>query len=411
MEHRRCQLTELPGPSFHYSRADLWTVSIATGIVMLGQGMISPVLPLFAESFGVELAMVGVALSAFAFARLVLNIPLGVATDRWGRRPLLVIGPMVVAAGMLGSALSPSIVMLIVWRFVAGAGSAMYMTAALVYLSDISTPANRARYLAANQAALRLGVSIGPIVGGLMSERFGLRAPFLFVAVSAVLASVHGMIRLQETRPRELRSRRAGPGTWGPLLRSAPFLAVAAVSLAVFLTRSTTRLTLLPLQADSDFGMSPGQIGLVLSAMAGVNLLLLGPAAWLADRFGRRVAIIPSLAGTCVALVLFALADDVGSFLLAAGVLAFVTSISGPATAAFVADITTDDQRGRAFGIFRTAGDLGFLAGPPLLGAVADAGGYGAAYLINGAVVLAIVLGFIFWGRATAVPGDAPPQG
>jgi MFS family permease len=374
---------------------------------MLGQGMIAPVLPLYAESFGVDLAAVGMALAAFALARLVLNVPLGAASDRWGRRPLLVAGPAIVAIGMLGSALAREIETLVAWRFVAGAGSAMYMTAALVYLTDIATPANRARYMAWNQGALRLGVSVGPVVGGLLSNEYGLRAPFFVVSASTALAAGYAAARLRETRPTESSGGQARDRSWRPLLGSPAFVAVAFVSLAVFFTRGTVQFTMIPLQGANELGLSSGQIGLILSGIAGTGLALLGPVAWLADRFGRRIAIIPSLSGTAFALVLFALADDTTSFVIAAGVLALAVSISGPAAAAFTADVAPADLRGRAFGIYRSAGDLGLLLGPPLLGAVADAGGYPPAYLINGAVVAAVAGGFAVWGRpAPSSTGD-----
>ena len=334
-----------------------------------------------------------------------LNIPLGIAADRWGRRPLLVAGPLVVAIGMLGSAVAPGIWALAAWRFVAGIGSAAYMTAALVYLADIAAPESRARYLAVNQAALRFGISIGPVVGGLISEQFGLRAPFFFVAGLAVLATIYGLIRLKETRPLTVQGQSEHRPDWRPLVKSKPFIAVAAVTFAVFLTRGTTRLTLLPLQASSEFGISPGGLGMLMSGMAGINLALLGPSAWLADRFGRRMAIVPGLIGSAVSLGMFAAADSVESFLIAAGVLALATSVAGPAAAAFLVDTTPSDMRGRAFGIYRTAGDLGLLIGPPLLGAVADAGGFAPAYLINGGVVMLIAIGFFSWGHQRGSSG------
>src|SRR5690606_32911699 len=145
-----------------------------------------PVLPLFADQFGVGTAMIGLTLSTFALARLILNVPLGVLADRYGRRMLLISGPPVTAVGMIGSGFSQAIVQLLAWRFVAGAGSAMYMTGAQIYLADISTPENRARFIGTNQGALLLGVSIGPGVGGLIAEFWGLRAPFYVVGLAAL---------------------------------------------------------------------------------------------------------------------------------------------------------------------------------------------------------------------------------
>src|SRR5690606_40349776 len=84
------------------------------------------------------------------------------------------------------------------WRFVAGAGSSMYMVWALVYVTDISTAANRARLIGIKQGALLFGQSIGPGLGGLIAEWLGIRAPFFFIAALTFAASVYGLFRLPE---------------------------------------------------------------------------------------------------------------------------------------------------------------------------------------------------------------------
>ena len=107
---------------------------------MAGQGVVSPVIPLYAKDFGVSAAAVGLTLTVFALARLIVNVPAGIIADRFGRRILLVGGPVITSVGMIGSGLSDSIGELLVWRFVAGAGSAFYMSGAMLYLIDIAPP-------------------------------------------------------------------------------------------------------------------------------------------------------------------------------------------------------------------------------------------------------------------------------
>ena len=189
----------------------LLMISISTVLVMAGQGVISPILPLFAKNLGVGAAVIGLTLSFFALARLILNVPLGILSDCYGRRVLLVTGPLVTAVGMFGSGFAGDIVQLLAWRFIAGAGSAMYMTGAQIYLADISTPANRARFIGTNQGALLLGVAIGPAVGGVVAEFWGLRAPFILVGAMALIAMVYAYWRL----PRASASR-TGRGHRGP---------------------------------------------------------------------------------------------------------------------------------------------------------------------------------------------------
>ena len=102
---------------------ELIVLCFATFLTMAGQGVVSPVIPLFAKDFGVSAAAVGLTLTVFALARLILNVPAGIIADRYGRRYLLVGGPIITAVGMVGSGLADSIGELLVWRFIAGAGS------------------------------------------------------------------------------------------------------------------------------------------------------------------------------------------------------------------------------------------------------------------------------------------------
>ena len=240
----------------------LLMICISTVLVMAGQGVISPILPLYAREFGVGAAAVGLTLTVFALARLLLNVPLGLLSDRYGRRLLLVGGPVVTAVGMIGSGLAPTFAQLLLWRFVAGAGSGMYMTGAMIYITDISTPENRARFIGTNQGALLLGVSIGPGVGGLLAEAFGLRAPFYVVGGAALIAAAYSYLRLPETRSRAAPTPipEADPADIGPpsgarerpwlrMIRSRDFAALSFVTMMIFFTRSAGRQTIVPLLA------------------------------------------------------------------------------------------------------------------------------------------------------------------
>jgi len=402
------------------SHERLVTVSATTAILMTGQGMSGPVLPVFARQFGVSLAAVGATVAAFGLARLLLNVPLGSLADRRGRRLLLIGGPLVFAVGMTGAGLAGGIVSLAFWRFVSGAGSAMYMTGALVYLTDISTPANRGRLIGVNQGALLFGHAVGPGLGGLIADALGIRAPFFVIGAAGVLASIHAYIRLHETRPEALHGE-AGPHgvrprtDWRAILGSRTFLSIALVNFVIFFTRSGSINTLMPLEGDIVFGLSIGEVGLILTGMALINLTLLPVAATISDRHGRTTAIAPSLFGVSVALSLITVAADVSWLLVGAGILAVSTAVSGPSPAAFAADNAPEVSRGVSLGMFRTAGDMGLLVGPPLLGWIADEGGYGIAFAVNAALVAMAAIVFHISRRGPGpvdeVVAITPPDG
>ena len=141
-------------------------ICVTSGVLMAGHACVAPALPAFAAELGATAAQVGMSLSAFALARLLLNQPAGAFADEKGRRPLLVAGPLITALGMFGCASAGSLPELLFHRFVAGAGSAAYASGASATLADLSTSANRGRVLGANQAAALAGAAVGPALGG-----------------------------------------------------------------------------------------------------------------------------------------------------------------------------------------------------------------------------------------------------
>jgi DHA1 family multidrug resistance protein-like MFS transporter len=407
------------GPFFgrlrHHER--LLMISVSTVLVMAGQGIIAPILPAFAKDFGVSTAMVGLTMTSFALSRMVLNIPLGLASDRYGRRVLLIGGPLVTAVGMFGSGLSFDIWQLMAWRFIAGAGSAMYMTGAQIYLVDVSTPDTRAMFLGTNQMAINLGISLGPGIGGLIAQVFGLRVPFHVVGVAAVLTALYAYTRLPETRhlaAEELRQSRTAvsPATheraWLQMIRSRAFLALAILTMMIFFTRGSSRQTLIPLIAIDQLGMSTGLLGGFLMAASLVMMVLLPPAAFVADRFGRAWAIVPG--GVITGLVLIGLGnvDSITPFFVLGLMLSVGFGFIGPAPAAFAAEIAPPELRGLAMGFYRTAGDFGLLIGAPLLGLIADHSSFGWALSTNGLLLIASVIFFGLVANAWRPPSHVP---
>lgn len=386
----------------------------ATFLVMAGQGVVSPVLALYAKEFGVGTTMVGLTVTIFAVARLIVNIPAGMIADRFGRRVILIGGPLITAVGMIGSGLADNIWTLLVWRFVAGAGSAFYMSGAMVYLIDIARPDQLSRYVATNQWALSLGVALGPGIGGLAADRWGLSAPFLLVGGLALAAAVYAMVRLPETlhvnarNDGEKRSGKptsveqasgAGPQTAMGLAMSRPFLLLAFASMTIFMTRAGTRGTLMPLRADESIGWGPREVGLLFTLTGALTLFTLMPAGRASDSIGRRSVILFSGVMAAAGALTIASSATVAAFVIGNIIMSFGTGTAGPAPAAFVADITPPHLRGVLVGMYRSAGDIGVIIGPVFLGWLSDQTSIAFAMRVGAiAVVVAAVL--FFFGTA-----------
>jgi len=421
-------------------------ICVTTALLMAGHSCVAPVLPMFAEEFGASAAQVGATLSAFALARLVLNVPFGALADSRGRKPLMVAGPLITAAGMLGSAQCVTgLPELFFWRFIAGAGSAAYAAGAQATLADLSDRSNRARTLGANQAAVLAGAALGPCVGGFISGapmELGVRAPFVAVGATCALAGWHAAATAPETLKNvkrfgphdETRSQTAamedgeaerevaaaatgdvnvassagdeeaksngeiggenGETTMRRLLRRRDFLAVSGLNAALFFSGAGGRATLLPLLAVQEHGYTPAGLGALFTAMAATSALGIGPGAFLSDLFGKTKVIAPCVAASAAAVAVVGTATDPNVFLGAAIAWALAHSLMGPAPAAYATEVSPERGRAVALSAYRTFGDAGLLVGPVALGALADCVGVGPALAANGWVLAASALAF-----------------
>jgi MFS family permease len=398
-------------------------VCVSTAISMLGQGIMSPVLPLFARTLGVSATVIGFVVGVFGLSRLFINVPAGLLSERIGSRRLIGSGLMLTAVGLLMTGMAGNAPAMALWRFISGAGSAMSMTGSAAFIADISTLQNRGRLMSIHQGSLLFGTSIGPGIGGFVADALGYRWPFFVAAGLAAAAALWIFSRLPETKKKKPPSPDPPPPgtcqeacepsslqTTATLLAIPTFFLVCLFTLVVFFTRTGSRQTLLPLLAVERAGMSATQLGLLFTVIAFINLLLVLPAGAMADRFGRKAVILPGALLAIAGLVLFACAGRVPVFFAAGILLGLGTGVIGPAPAAFAADMAPPGKAGLVMGLYRTFGDIGFIIGPILLGWISEAfsgriegvSGYSIAMVFNALLIgLAAVL-LAVMGKETA---------
>ena len=375
---------------------------ISTAFISSGQGVITPILPIFAQQLNISISSIGFAVSIFAFARLIFNFPIGFIADKIGRRPLLIIGPIINAFGILLTGFSFNLFFLLFSRFISGIGHGMYTIAALAYISDISDDSNRAKFIGMNQVALLTGVAIGPAIGGILAELYGLRMPFYVISIVVASTSIYSLLKLPETFNYKKNKKVKNDNKkklFFKLLKSRKFFSIALITISIFFTRQGSRNTIIPLLATSKLNITTGQLGIIFTLQAIIHLLTLIPASLAADKFGRRSVIIPSALGTAIFLLFFIISHSIIIFLIASILVSITMALSGPAPAAFVVDIAPKEITGMAMSLYRTAGDIGFVVGPPLLGYVADAYNLEMSLFINSILILLAVSYFFIYGK------------
>jgi DHA1 family multidrug resistance protein-like MFS transporter len=180
---------------------DVYVLGLIAFFVMVGFGVVVPVLPVFVRSFGVGYAEVGAVVSAFALMRLVASPFVGRLIDLMGERVVLAVGIGIVAlsSGLVG--IAADYPHLLILRGVGGIGSAMFTVAAMSLLLGSTSAAHRARAVGFYQGGFLIGGMTGPAIGGLLAT-ISLTAPFFFYAGTLAVAGLVGLVLL---RPRAQR--------------------------------------------------------------------------------------------------------------------------------------------------------------------------------------------------------------
>lgn len=367
---------------------DIKVMLAAAFLIALGFGLVAPVLPQFATTFGVGNTEASVIVAIFAFMRLVFAPAGGALIGRLGERPVYVAGLLIVAASTAACAFAQDYWQLLLFRGLGGAGSVMFTVASMALVVRLAPPESRGRVSGAYASAFLIGNVCGPIVGGLLAG-FGLRVPFLAYAAALVVAAVVVQTQLSHQR------RGSGPKQEHADMPLAEALAAGAYRTALissFVNGWATfgvRMATVPLFAVAALGSGPEAAGFALAVFAAGNAAALTFSGRLADTLGRKPMMITGLlvAGASTAAIGFT--SELGWFLAASALAGVGSGLFGPAQQAAVADVIgTGRSGGKVLAVYQMTSDVGAIVGPVLAGVLADRLGYGWAFGVTGGIML-----------------------
>jgi len=385
----------------------LWMCAL-TAVNQLGFGGMMASLPLYAASFGVPASAIGLAVGVYGLARFCLAAPSGQISDRLGRRPALALGGALTAAGNLGCALASTYPEFILARFVAGAGAGLIITTGQIVLADITTPERRGRTMALYQGTFIFAVGIGPLPGGLLAQHFGLAAPFWAHMVAGSVAGLLAWFAVGETRDlahaRRVHAHGQGPSYLAQLQalsRQTGFVLVCLVAFIQAVTRTGALFSIVPLLASTRLGLSVTTIGAGLAAGSVAGLLATYPSGMMVDYFGRKTVIWPAAILAGASMLLFGIAPSMSWFMAACLVWGIASAVGGAAPSAYAADSAPPGLNATTIGVYRMAGDAGYVVGPILLGLLTDLRGPDAALLISAGLLGAVAVLFAWLAPET----------
>jgi predicted MFS family arabinose efflux permease len=329
---------------------------------MMGFGIVSPILPLYARSFGVSLDAVGLLIAAFSVTRLAVDPFTGLIIDRLGERAAVVVGAMVVGATTALAAVAPTFPLLVVFRGAGGAGSAVFFAGLLSFLLR-AVPGDRVgRVMSVWYASFNVGIIAGEPFGGVLADWLD-PASTLWVYAGACFVAAAVFSRTIPDVRRDERPK-ARPGGLRHLRFDRPFVAVLLANGAYAWMIAGVYSTLIPLFGHEIVRLSPVGIGIGLAIASVTEFAVLFPAGAATDRIGRKAVIVPSYVLLAASLVLWPLASTPAGYMVGLGIFGLITGYSGVPQAAMLSDLTTEDTQRSAVAAFRFVGDLGFVLGP-----------------------------------------------
>ena len=358
-------------------------------IDLIGFGIVVPILPLWAEDLGASATVIGFLAASYSAMQFIFAPLLGRLSDRYGRRPVILISLLGSAVSSFMIGFANSIILLFVARILNGISGASYSTAQ-AYVADITTKENRARGMGLIGAAFGIGFIIGPALGGLCAL-VDKRLPFFVSGALALANMAIAWKRLPETDRRPAASggrlaflRRAiADRTVGPLV-VITFLGTFAF------TGMETTFSLLG-RRRFDFDLTKASlifafIGIVAAVLQGK---LIGP---IVDRMGERRGMNLGIVLTAAALGLLAVTTNVVALFPVAALLA-ASGLVFPTVTALVSKASSDDEQGAMLGVLASASGLARAIGPVAAGALFD-WAIPAPYLVGaGLFALCLLIG------------------
>ncbi len=371
------------------SRSRLGVIFLTVFIDLVGFGIVIPILPYYAQSFGAQGLGFGWLVGAFSGMQFVATALLGRLSDRVGRRPIILTTTLINAAGYVLFAFAPSYSVLFIARVISGFAGGN-ISAAQAYVADVTTSADRSKGMGLIGAAFGIGFVVGPFIGGFAGHYGGHAAPGLVAAGLSLLNFVSAFLILPESLKQEHRTARE---LWpfGHMAqafadrRLRPLMLVWGLAPFAFAGYTVA----LPLWASATFGWRERELGVFFGVVGITAAIVQGGLFRVLTRLvGDRALLAAGMFGMVLGIAVVPFLATTRSLYAWTVLLAFSNSIMSPAATGLVSTLAAATEQGTILGAAQSLAALGRLTGPLALGGIYDRFAPAAAFLTAGAVML-----------------------
>ena len=344
-------------------------------MITLGNGLLVPILPLYAADFQISYGLIGLVLAGEGIGTLIADVPTGVLQRRIGNKQVMMMGMAFTAVSVTLLVFAQTIWMVILLRLLAGCGRAMYHVSAHVYVTNSVKLSQRGKAISMFGGTHRLGGFIGPAVGGFVAGLAGFGAGFICCGLVSLAGLTFVALFTRNDRGEtsdEKAQQQHKLQVMSVLQQNYRILASAGTAQILAQTIRAGRIVIIPLFAADVLGLGIEQIGLIVSLSVAIDFSLFIVAGWLMDRWGRKFAIVPCFAIQALGMALIPITTSFGSLLFAAMLIGIGNGLGAGTMMTLGSDLSPAQSRGEFLGVWRLIGDLGHTGAPLVVGAIAD---------------------------------------
>jgi MFS family permease len=380
---------------------------VPPAVFAVGQGAIAPVVVISATDLGASPAMAALVVATAGLGQIAAHIPAGSVVHRFGERPTMIGAAGLTILALLGCIFAPNLFLFAVSIFVTGIGTAVWLLARQAYVTEVVPYRLRARAMSTLGGVFRIGLFVGPFVGGAVVHFTGLWGAYAVHIVAAVLA-VGLLLATKDLAADDVDRPTAARAPVGKLIseQRSIFATLGVGVLGVSAVRAA-RQVVLPLWGQH-LGLSPSTISIIFGVSGAVDMLLFYPAGKVMDRFGRVWVAIPSMVVLGTSLALVPLTQSVATLTAVGLVMGVGNGMSSGLVMTLGADLAPPGQRPVFLGVWRMFADAGNGVGPFVIAGITAVATLGAGIAAMGGVGLlgAGWLGYWIPRRAPGRPAE-----
>jgi len=363
---------------------------------VLGMGIISPLMPLYAKNLGASGIWLGIVFSAYAVSRGIFTPLIGKLSDKKGRKMLIVSGLFLYSITSLLYISVSSIYSFTIIRLIHGLSSAMVIPIAMAYIGETTEKGKEGIAMGTFNTALFLGMAAGPFLGGMFDAMFGMSSAFYAMAGLTGAAFLVTLIFLPDLQPKKENKKKSIPLKTIIKNKAVKSLLVFRVIEAV--ARSGI-MVFLPLFGAAKH-ISISELGIIISVNLFLTGLLQRPFGILADRIDKFSMILVGMSISAIMLTLIPFCSNFTSLLIVSALIGLASAISIPASTAIIVNIGKNGSMGASMGIFSSGMSAGMALSPILLGIVMDKIGIDSVFWFAGGITLFGIACFYSLSRA-----------